>query len=645
MRHIILKSLELVNFKGEASRVTYFKQDVTTISGRNGIGKSRHFDAFVWLLFGRDVNDRKDYEIKTRINGKELHNAECGVTGVLDIDGTTVVLKRRIMEEYTREQGGTEKVFKGNRTACWWNDTPVSVSDYNARIRDIIQPELFRMITNPLYFPTMKWQSQRDLLFRMAGGVSDADILADDKFAALREAAAGRDMTDVQKAMAAKKKELKAKLANIQPRVEQMRSLMPAAEDYEALRAEAAGIMKKIGDVEAAINNKALARQKADGERLAKINELKMKMQDVVFKAQAAAKKQKQENMLAVQTKQTEVQVLYAEIMRLKQEADDAAETINTLNDRCKEIIEEQTMLRDKWVKTNEAEWDGSDICPNCHQRMPQEMIASALETFNAAKQKECDKITDEGKRLGKKIKKNEADIAKLKKAIQKSGDLVADKKAVIAAANDEIKALQSIIITEPDIDAIPEACALQSQINALSAAEQPASGTTELQQEKAALMSQRDAVNERLYKEKQAADISRAIEEVKKEGEETACAIAEIERSEYLFEEFRMAKAKACEAKINSMFHQVTFRLYDFTIAGNPVEVCVPLINGVPFGAANTAARVNAGIDIINTLCFFFGICAPIFIDGRESVLELTKTPSQIINLKVTEDEILKVS
>lgn len=645
MKHIILKSLELTNFKGEASRVTYFKQDVTTISGRNGIGKSRHFDAFIWLLFGRDVNDRKDYEIKTRINGKELHNAECGVTGVLDIDGKVLVLKRRIIEEYTREQGGTEKIFKGNRTACWWNDTPVSVSDYNARIRDIIQPELFRMITNPLYFPTMKWQAQRDLLFRMAGGVSDADILADDKFASLRNKASGRDMTDVQKTLAAKKKELKAKLANIQPRIEQMRCLMPEPEDYDALRSEASDIMDKIRDVEAAIGNKALAQQKADGERLAKINELKMKLQDVVFSAQAAAKRQKQENMLAVQSKQAEVQSLYAEIARLKQEADDAADTIVATESRNSEIMQEQTALRDKWIKANEMEWEGSDICPNCHQHMPEEMIAAAAEAFNGMKQKECDKITDEGKRLGKKIKKNEADIARLKDAIAKCEDIIADKKAVIAAANDEIKALQSIIITEPDIDAIPEAGALQSQINALSAAVQPAAGDEELQQDKARLVARRDAVNERLYKEKQAADISRAIEAVKREGEETACAIAEIERDEYLVEEFRMAKAKACEAKINSMFRQVTFRLYDFTIAGSPVEVCVPLINGVPFGAANTAARVNAGIDIINTLCFFYGICAPIFIDGRESVLELTQTPSQIINLKVTEDEILKVS
>lgn len=41
----------------------------------NGLGKSRHFDAFMWLMFGKDVADRKDYEIKSIVDGKPLQNA------------------------------------------------------------------------------------------------------------------------------------------------------------------------------------------------------------------------------------------------------------------------------------------------------------------------------------------------------------------------------------------------------------------------------------------------------------------------------------------------------------------------------------------------------------------------------------------
>ena len=47
----------------------------------------------------------------------------------------------------------------------------------------------------------------------------------------------------------------------------------------------------------------------------------------------------------------------------------------------------------------------------------------------------------------------------------------------------------------------------------------------------------------------------------------------------------------------------------------------------------------MNAGLDIINTLCKFYGVCAPIFIDNRESVNDIIETESQIINLVVNKD------
>lgn len=54
----------------------------------------------------------------------------------------------------------------------------------------------------------------------------------------------------------------------------------------------------------------------------------------------------------------------------------------------------------------------------------------------------------------------------------------------------------------------------------------------------------------------------------------------------------------------------------------------------------ANTAGRINAGLDIINALCRFYNVSAPIFIDSRESVNNLIPTDSQIINLVVSHDK-----
>jgi len=74
--------------------------------------------------------------------------------------------------------------------------------------------------------------------------------------------------------------------------------------------------------------------------------------------------------------------------------------------------------------------------------------------------------------------------------------------------------------------------------------------------------------------------------------------------------------------------------------VNGGQVETCQALIDGVPFSDANTASKINAGIDIINTLCNHYQVSAPIFIDNRESVVNLIPSQSQIINLIVSEPD-----
>ena len=60
MQKIVLKSLSLTNFKGARSQEIVFSEQGTVISGENGTGKTTIFDAFLWLLFGKDSSGRSD---------------------------------------------------------------------------------------------------------------------------------------------------------------------------------------------------------------------------------------------------------------------------------------------------------------------------------------------------------------------------------------------------------------------------------------------------------------------------------------------------------------------------------------------------------------------------------------------------------
>ena len=92
-------------------------------------------------------------------------------------------------------------------------------------------------------------------------------------------------------------------------------------------------------------------------------------------------------------------------------------------------------------------------------------------------------------------------------------------------------------------------------------------------------------------------------------------------------------------ESKINSRFKLARFKLFDQQINGGLSEVCEALFNGVPYsGGLNNAARINVGLDIINTLSEHYGFTAPIFIDNAEAVCRLLKTNGQQIKLIVSE-------
>ena len=652
MKQVILKSLTLCNFKGEQARTTAFNSDVTTIAGGNGLGKSRHFDAFIWLLFGKDAHDRKDYEIKTRVNGEELHKCECSVTGVIDVDGETITLKRSFVEDWVKPRGQVEQVYKGNHTECWWNDTPVNVSEYDKRIQSIIDSSVFKMITNPAFFVGMKWQLQREQLFQLAGVITDAEIAAGNPhFSVLLDVISGKSLTDHKKELAARKKRFTEELKQIQPRIDQTQKMRPEPEDFAAIEAQITEIDKQIAEIDAQIAdvNTAIRKQyEAEQVKQSRVNELTTQAQQVVFdaktKAQDAAYEanaQRREIANEIKTLQSQLEVnkrnctaIQVDIARIHRDID-----------KCKG---EQDTLRESWHKENAKEYSGETTCPHCGQALPDDMIAKAKDVFDKAKIGNLTDITNKGKSLGEKIAQLEADAAQMQKYVDEYREENKGLDECVKAAQATLETLPEKATAEVVPDNIPEWVDLQKQIADIKATistDNTGVDTSALQAAKADWNRQRNELSTRLAKRGAIKRCDDEITNLEARGKELSQAIADIERDEYTVEQFTRAKIDECEKRINAKFKFVTFRLFDYTLDGNPVETCIPLCDGVPYGGANTASQVNAGLDIINALCAYYGICAPIFIDNRESVNNIIPVQSQIINLVVTNDNKLTVS
>ena len=644
----------MVNWRGAKDVTTNFNADVTTIMGANGLGKSRHFDAFIWLLFGKDSKDRKDFEIKSNdAEGNPLQKCECSVTGVLSVDGETITLKRAFVEDWVKPKGQTEQVFKGNHTECWYNETPVRVGDYQARIREIIDETVFKMITNPAFFIGMPWKNQREQLFLLAGTITDAEIASNNPdFAALLDRISGKSLADFKTELAARKKRLRIELDNIQPRIDQTQRMMPESADWAALEAEIERCNIREREINALLSDRAAANRafyEAEQAKQAEISKLKMQRQEEIRKAEQAAKDaaftanaDRREKIASRSSKARLLELTKGEISGNKNE-------IARLESEIARIKALQDALREEWMTENARAFDESaTVCPYCGQPLPADRVEESKKHFFAAKDAKLDEITAKGQKMGKEIEELEKVLAKVKKA---TGEIELQEKEITqfiqgidewVAQNPETTPSP---VDESTIPAIADIDKKIADIQATLSTDNTNDGANDaLATELNEVQTKRSQAQLQLSARDQIKKGNEEIARLEASGKDLAQQIADAEKEEYTITQFTKAKIDECERRINGMFKMVKFRLFDHTVDGNEFEVCVPLIDGVPYQAANTAKQVNAGLDIINALCKFNGVCAPIFIDNRESVNTLIETESQIINLVVSKDKELVI-
>jgi predicted ATP-dependent endonuclease of OLD family len=84
---LTLTRLSLKNFKGIREFAIEMNGQNVRIFGDNATGKTTLFDSFIWLLFDKDSQNKKDFAIKTLAEGKELHGLDHEVEAVFQFNG------------------------------------------------------------------------------------------------------------------------------------------------------------------------------------------------------------------------------------------------------------------------------------------------------------------------------------------------------------------------------------------------------------------------------------------------------------------------------------------------------------------------------------------------------------------------------
>jgi len=150
------------------------------------------------------------------------------------------------------------------------------------------------------------------------------------------------------------------------------------------------------------------------------------------------------------------------------------------------------------------------------------------------------------------------------------------------------------------------------------------------------------DGLTERLNFAKERADRftrreqgEQRIESLKAEEKKLAAEYESLEQQLFLIETFIKTKVSLLTERINGLFEIVRFKLYDIQVNGGLAECCVATVAGVPYDSGlNSAARTQAGLDIIRTLQRHYGLSCPIWIDNRESCTVIPAMDCQVLSL-----------
>lgn len=642
MKQISLLRLSLRNFKG----IRDFTMDTmggnVSVYGDNAVGKTTLFDAFTWLLFDKDSANRKDFEIKTLDkDGKVLHGLEHEVEGTLLVDGRTITLRKVFSEKWTKKRGSAKAEFTGHTTDYFIDGVPVKQKEYKDRVDEIVSEHVFKLLTSPTFFnEQLKWQDRRKILLEVCGSVSDDEVIAsNEELAMLPAILGGRSIDDHRKVIAARRAEINKELDKIPVRIDEVQRSMP---DTNGLDEQS--IQQQISALKEQINNKDAEefRIRSGGElavKEKKLREIEAELLEIRNQLQTGT-------LEKVSVKQKEVSVLKSQYSELNQEISDKHWTIERNSKRIGDYQAEACRLRQQWHEVNSEVFEHhlDTNCPTCGQALPEDQIQvahqKALADFNRRKAERLEQITAKGKEVTAEAKRLEEENAKLSDEIEALKKQLSAKEAAINAAVAELKALQDDMM---DVESDPsyiqkkqEAATIEQEIQQLRASIHEA--VAKVKEEIAGLRAQVDALECEKAKFAQVRSAEQRIEELKQQEKILAAEYERLEQELFLTEEFIRTKVNLLEEKINSKFRYARFKLFEQQINGGLAEVCETTFNGVPYsGGLNNAARINVGLDIINTLSEHYGFSAPIFIDNAEAVTQLIETNGQQIRLIVS--------
>lgn len=671
--NIKITSLKLENFKCFREKEFHFNADITTILGRNGVGKTTIADAILWCLFGKNSDNQSDFNLKTLdADGGIIphldHSVEMilTITAKFEVGGPVsrdITLKRTLKETWVKKRASEEQVFKNNTTEYLVNGEVITASDYKKYIAQMIDEDVFRAITNPSYFPSLHWKQQREFLSNLAGDISPEEIAADDSELQLFSEELKQDILAYIKHLAYQKKIVREKLELIPVRLEEQNKALPPMLDWEMLKASSDHLSSKISE----ISQKIIETKNGNGgdvkrESIRKqLNEARTELDRIEQNIRIHVRTQQQLHDKAV----NDARLAFGQTTKNIADLQLKIGSYDTLITRCKMTLDDcekqASSIRERWA-ANQTPFslkteDG--FCPTCGQPLPDDMreekFSKLRQEANARKEVVKQQLIAEADKVKALIAETKQQIADYEtqrtedeQRLNQLRQLLNDQHIVLANAEKAPVPTAEEMQSSSDIHKTAVALIRELENALVDESTDDAGQLHELEEQKNELTRQFGEVQSQLATKATFERISNLIADIEKEQKELINQLSAFEREEDIARRYQSRQNEVLEERINQHFQLVKWKLFrTVNNGGDPFDepYCECYVNGHAYhDGLNQAARLNAGLDICETLGKHYDVFAPIIIDNAESNLNILATTGQQIRLQVADTE-LKIS
>ena len=643
LKVVKLLKLYVENFRGIKNFVLTPDGRSATVQGGNGTGKSTLMAAFLWLLTGKDAQGRENYNVfPLGTDGNRLSGCSPTVTATLSMpDGHTLILQRSICERWTKRRGSAETEHNGDETRYFIDEVPVSAGEYSSAIFGVFPEKLLPLLLNAVWFSeqTKDYKERRRLLLEQFGSLQPADVFtANPELSDLESMLGTHSVDEFSRICTERRKRYKDSLSALPARIDENRKQLHPVSDARAVKNERSKLNVEIAKLQYEIEHTtADAVQRHNQQELEKVQqylEMIPNKRRVLESSSNAGWLEEHNRRIddAARGKQNamcRVETLAAELRSLNRERD--------------LLAAERDRLRVEWVEVNRTVPDIAQTCPTCGQALPAELVQEAQENFNVSKSERLSDIAAKGAKAAQDVEKMEKKSARLRedldtceraaKAATAAYDMVIAEKPPVT----QMGLFAELDAEEKELKARAEELRQAIQASA-QAAEQV---VQEKRQKLADMQAQSDAMTSRLAEIERNAALETRIHELEAEQRDTLHQLEEAERGLSMCEEYTRTLVTLLTERVNKHFPTVRFKLFEQQKNGGLREVCEAMVDGVPYGALNTASKMQANVEIVQAFSRAADISLPLFLDNRESVTDLTLPDEmQVINLNVIPGE-----